>query len=257
MTTYYDQLDISPTADQDEIESAWRELVKEVHPDQNNDPNAEQKFVKLKEAYEVLSDPKERARYDRLGHDQYLNQPKQTAGFDHAKQSQQHQGTSQSASSADGDDGQTSDQQAGRNSSSEERTSQKEEAEYGWRAYTRGHEAADHVWNDNSTNNTADRWPPRGRQSSFIKKFLAFGLVILPQVYLTSILFPGISGITGIQPDAPYSNSLIVLVAGLALIVSLIATVTAAEYILNINDGLYARISDVVSSENSTPNAQQ
>jgi hypothetical protein len=80
--TYYDVLGVPASADQDAIDRAWRERVKETHPDQNDDPNAAEQFLTVKEAYDVLGDPEERERYDRLGHDQYMDSGGATGGAD-------------------------------------------------------------------------------------------------------------------------------------------------------------------------------
>jgi curved DNA-binding protein len=64
---YYDVLGVPRDAGQDEIRRAYRKLAREYHPDLNADPEAEDRFKELGEAYEVLSDPDKRGRYDRLG----------------------------------------------------------------------------------------------------------------------------------------------------------------------------------------------
>jgi curved DNA-binding protein len=66
-TDYYDVLGVSRDADQDAIRRAYRKLAREYHPDLNSDSDAEERFKELGEAYEVLSDPDKRERYDRLG----------------------------------------------------------------------------------------------------------------------------------------------------------------------------------------------
>jgi molecular chaperone DnaJ len=68
---YYEVLGVDPDASQAEIEDAYRERVKDTHPDLNDDPDAADRFKTVKEAHETLGDPDERARYDRLGHGSY------------------------------------------------------------------------------------------------------------------------------------------------------------------------------------------
>jgi len=67
-TDYYEILGVDRNATQKEIRSAYRKLARKYHPDMNrDDKDATEKFKRVQEAYEVLSDPKKRERYDSLG----------------------------------------------------------------------------------------------------------------------------------------------------------------------------------------------
>lgn len=63
----YEILGVSRDANEDEIKKAFRRRARELHPDVNKSPNAEDQFKELNEAYDVLSDPAKRAQYDRFG----------------------------------------------------------------------------------------------------------------------------------------------------------------------------------------------
>ncbi|ONH53478.1 molecular chaperone DnaJ [Frankia sp. CcI49] len=66
---FYEVLGVPRDADADAIQRAYRKLARKYHPDINSDPSAEERFKDLSEAYDVLSDPGARARYDRFGAD--------------------------------------------------------------------------------------------------------------------------------------------------------------------------------------------
>ncbi|MGW4848835.1 DnaJ C-terminal domain-containing protein [Nocardia brasiliensis] len=66
---YYEILGVPRDADKDQIQQAYRKLARRYHPDVNTDPAAEDRFKEVSEAYEVLSDPATRSRYDRFGAD--------------------------------------------------------------------------------------------------------------------------------------------------------------------------------------------
>jgi curved DNA-binding protein len=73
---YYETLGVSKTASADDLKSAFRKLARKHHPDlakPKEKAAAEERFKQINEAYEVLSDPEKRAKYDQLGAD--WNQP--------------------------------------------------------------------------------------------------------------------------------------------------------------------------------------
>jgi curved DNA-binding protein len=66
---FYQILGVSRDASQDDIQRAYRKLARTYHPDVNHDPGAEDRFKEVSEAYDVLSDPQTRRRYDAFGRD--------------------------------------------------------------------------------------------------------------------------------------------------------------------------------------------
>ena len=66
---YYDVLGISRGASEEDVRKAFRRLALEYHPDRNKKEGAEERFKEINEAYQVLSDAKRRAAYDRFGHE--------------------------------------------------------------------------------------------------------------------------------------------------------------------------------------------
>lgn len=66
---FYEVLGVPRNADQSEIQRAYRRLARHHHPDVNKDPEAEERFKEISEAYDVLSDPDQRRRYDAFGED--------------------------------------------------------------------------------------------------------------------------------------------------------------------------------------------
>ncbi len=79
MTNYYEIIGVSQDATQDEIKQAFRKKARELHPDVNKAPDAEDRFKELGKAYETLMDEDKRSLYDRYGEDGL-----KSAGFDGA-----------------------------------------------------------------------------------------------------------------------------------------------------------------------------
>ncbi|NJD05503.1 MAG: molecular chaperone DnaJ, partial [Methylococcaceae bacterium] len=66
---YYELLGVPRNASDSDIKKSFRRLAMKYHPDRNTgNPDAEEKFKKIKEAYEILADPKKRSAYDQFGH---------------------------------------------------------------------------------------------------------------------------------------------------------------------------------------------
>ncbi|MEZ3116881.1 molecular chaperone DnaJ [Halobaculum sp. MBLA0147] len=78
---FYDILGVSRDASEEEIEQAYRQKATEYHPDVSDEPDAEEKFKKIKKAKEVLTDEEKRQAYDRMGHDQF-EQAEKRGGFE-------------------------------------------------------------------------------------------------------------------------------------------------------------------------------
>src|SRR4030066_1830069 len=65
---YYEVLGVPRNASAEDVKSAFRKLARQYHPDVSQEPNAEERFKEINEAYAVLSEPDKRAAYDRFGH---------------------------------------------------------------------------------------------------------------------------------------------------------------------------------------------
>jgi curved DNA-binding protein CbpA len=133
METYYERLGVDAGAAEEEIENAWREAAKKYHPDVNDSPEASEKFKEKREAYEVLSDPAERERYDRLGHEAY---EASQHGFDGSTTNSNQQNTGRNRTNQTGS--------AGHGRSSTNHTGGQNR--YDKREHTRGTAASDPIW---------------------------------------------------------------------------------------------------------------
>jgi DnaJ family protein B protein 11 len=81
-TDYYSTLSIPRNADAEQIKRAYKKLAIKNHPDRNKEPDAQQKFSAISHAYDILSDPKKKAIYDKYG-EEGLKQQQQGGGGGH------------------------------------------------------------------------------------------------------------------------------------------------------------------------------
>ena len=65
---YYEVLGVSRGSSEEDVRKAFRKKAMDLHPDRNKNPDAEQKFKEVNEAYQVLIDSEKRSKYDRFGH---------------------------------------------------------------------------------------------------------------------------------------------------------------------------------------------
>lgn len=98
--TFYAALEVDTDADAAAIDRAYRERVKSHHPDVSDSPDAGERFQRLTTARDVLVDEDERARYDRLGHDEYVRRHAEGSAWAGAHRAST--GTSSSSSGASG-----------------------------------------------------------------------------------------------------------------------------------------------------------
>jgi len=81
---FYEVLGVSRDASEEEIERAYRKKAAKYHPDVSDDPDAEEKFKRIRKAKEVLTDEEKRQAYDRMGHERF-EQAEKRGGFDDAR----------------------------------------------------------------------------------------------------------------------------------------------------------------------------
>lgn len=86
---YYSVMGVERDADQDEIKRAYKKLARKYHPDVSKDPDAENRFKEVGEAYQVLKDPEKRAAYDQIGSSRQAGEdfsppPGWDAGFEYS-----------------------------------------------------------------------------------------------------------------------------------------------------------------------------
>jgi curved DNA-binding protein CbpA len=82
MKNYYDVLGVDVEASASDIKKAYRKLALEYHPDKNSSPDAKEKFISITEAYEVLSKPSRRRKYDKKYKVEFGHKPISSVGDD-------------------------------------------------------------------------------------------------------------------------------------------------------------------------------
>lgn len=80
MADLYKTLGVDAQADPDQIKKAYRKLARELHPDVNPDPQAQERFKQINQAYETLSDPQKRSEYDHMQQHGHRTQFHQNSG---------------------------------------------------------------------------------------------------------------------------------------------------------------------------------
>src|SRR5947209_602401 len=82
---YYAIMGLERSASPEDIKKTYRKLARKYHPDVSKEPNAEERFKEVQEAYETLKDPEKRAAYDQLGRhpegEEFRPPPDWGAGF--------------------------------------------------------------------------------------------------------------------------------------------------------------------------------
>lgn len=240
--TFYSALGVNTDADTETVQRAYRELVKDTHPDVSDNPNARQTFKRLTTARDVLTDDIERRRYDRIGHDAYVrnhvqdsawsvdaSSPDRSAGRSASGQERQRTGTTQTtatanrvwwetdrtSSSADGDAG-------ARTGSTRSRTDGGGYASAGW-------QTASDVYRQSPIN--VDRGSDSSLRAAFEGArelgawFLIHVVLILSALATTWFIFIA----------SPESSIPVTVVLALILLVPLVVTLSAFHILLLLN----------------------
>lgn len=207
MSTYYDILEVSEDASQKEIKKAYREKVKETHPDQSDHPNAAQLFMQVQEANDILSDPQKREKYD----NGTLGGRSHDTGTQHTQSTQARQ--TQSTAEADRDD-------------------------VGWRSFTRGSDPAEQIWDQEV--NTGEKPPtPDSISQSWLKSKAAhIGMATTGGAigYLFADNF--ISAVFSITTD-PWGTMNMGWVGFVVLILALVTSIGVFEVIVGTHRRIY------------------
>lgn len=221
--TYYQRLNVPENATQSQIQDAWRSVVKEVHPDKNDDPDANQQFIRLKEAHDVLSNPQKRDRYDELGHEEYVSGRNQEASRE-TEQAYQRDRSAKHGSSVD-------EQHSGTN----------------WRAYTREHEASEAVWDPTKAPTEDPVSSPDTADVEIGKRLFAYGLcIVVPAVvslYALSTILGGIPKY-GIPPNSALGS----VIAILGLVLTTLLVVVVSEVVLDTQRRTWRTIREFTTS---------
>lgn len=157
---YYDRLGVPTDASSAEIATAYRETLKEIHPDVSTESDARRQTRRLIEAKEVLTDDVERAKYDRMGHDQYVRvvrgrTPETATGGSTVDETERTAGTSRgnrSNSSAEAADGPSETHTTG-----EQRSEPNNESKTG---------SHGHGWGSSATAASSHGWAQTGSTAS-------------------------------------------------------------------------------------------
>lgn len=132
--TFYEVLGVSADASTADIEAAYRDRLKETHPDVSDAADAGEATQRLIEARDVLTDPEERTRYDRLGHEAYVSDssdPTENAESDVASTARRagygsrESGSSSSSNASASTDNHTSRDRTGKRARRERRASER------------------------------------------------------------------------------------------------------------------------------------